>query len=612
MAEDEATPAPAAGKAAGKAAGRMLAIRLLIGLAQGLALFANHKFRTQESAVAFGVWEYTLWLIPIVALGAVGAVRRTTLIAWLAAATAITAVLGGYSAFVEKRFTEDMAWLPGFFFVAAALYILHHLILPADAERRWRASFTRYFDEAWKDAVRLALAALFVGVLWGLLWMGAELFQLIGLDFLRRLLQERWFDFVANTSFFALAIHITDIRVGLVQGARTLVLTLLSWLLVVPTLIAAGFLAALPFRGLKALLAANSASGTMLAVCAALIVLMNAAYQDGEQGEHPPPLLRWIARIAAVALVPLVGVAAYGVMLRIGQHGFTPSRIYACACLVVAACYAAGYAWAAVSRGPWMKRMETTNWVTAQIAVATILLLFSPVLDPARVSVGSQVARLEAGQIAPDAFDYVFLRFKSGRWGEEALRRLADRKDAGRGQQIAERAKIEMQALSAYDALPPAASERVNVFHATGRPIPPSFLTQGWPGDADPARDCAESKAGCQVLVLDGAPGQDPQVVVIGQMTRAVYGLRGGRWTSVGSLIGPVCPGDSASLSHGAFRVTPNAPHTEVEINGHSLTVVPDQRCPDVPKGAAGAQAAEEVTDVSLIKPAPPPPAPKR
>ncbi|EHN76789.1 hypothetical protein SMCF_3695, partial [Streptomyces coelicoflavus ZG0656] len=58
------------------------------------------------------------------------------------------------------------------------------------------------------------------------------------------------------------------------------------------------------------------------------------------------------------------------------------------------------------------------------LAVAAVLALFSPLLDPARLSVADQVARLERGAVKPQDFDFDFLRFDSGKAGLAALDRL--------------------------------------------------------------------------------------------------------------------------------------------------------------------------------------------
>jgi hypothetical protein len=116
-----------------------------------------------------------------------------------------------------------------------------------------------------------------------------------------------------------------------VRGVRTLASTLLSWLLPLTTLIAAGFLAALLFTGLDPLWATRRAASLVLAIAAVLIVLINAVYQDGER-EHPAAfILRSAGIVAAVALTPLVAIAAHAVMLRVNQYGWTLERVFAAA-----------------------------------------------------------------------------------------------------------------------------------------------------------------------------------------------------------------------------------------------------------------------------------------
>lgn len=596
MLDEDARPA---------ATSRALATRLCIGLAQGLALYAVYKWRKEMPYALFGALSTTAWLAPVVALGALGALRRRTFVIWGAAAVLITAGLGAYAAFVrpenDRGFDAATAVIG---FTAAALFILHHLIVPADVERRWRASYDRYFDEGWKDAVRLALAGLFVAALWLLLWLGASLFQLIGLDFLKKLIAKDWFAFPASTTFFALAVHLTDVRAGLVSGARTLLLTLLSWLLTVLTVIAVGFLAALPFTGLKALGAAGSASGTMLAVCAALIVLINATYQEGERDGYPPGVLRWFARIAALALPALVAVASYGLALRIGQHGLTPQRINVAACLLIAACYAGGYAWAAVTRGPWMKHLEATNWLTAQIVVATLLLLFSPIVDPARISVHDHIARLDAGRISPQKFDYRFLRFESGRWGAKALKSLAARKQGEHAPEIAQLAREALTLDNRWSAAAPTETQRTRSIHAVGSPLPQGFLSQTWEAD-DPAFDCLDPNQGCQAIVadIDGVPGAD--VIVVGPYRLRVFGFRNNRWAEVGSLSGALCPGDVEAIAHGNYQVAAPVAGSGLELKGRRLPFVTRSKCPADPTTVKSTAYEDDVTDVAIVRPVP-------
>lgn len=91
----------------------------------------------------------------------------------------------------------------------------------------------------------------------------------------------------------------------------------------------------------------------------------------------------------------------------------------------MAACYAVGYAAAALRRQISAAILASTNVGTAVIITGCVVALLSPLADPARISVADQVRRLNDGRIAPDQFEYRFLRFDAGRFGVEALRTLS-------------------------------------------------------------------------------------------------------------------------------------------------------------------------------------------
>ncbi len=412
--------------------------RAAIGLLQGGALWW-----LQQTSEAPTSWPATvpalfvplllcLVLVPVILIAALGRMRLPTLAFWAVAASAILALLGWHE--VASRTAEQVGNPPFLnspmpLFAVAALFIGHHLVLAGDLNRRWIAPFAAYFDTAWKSGVQLALSIGFTGAFWILLFLGSALFRVIGLTFLEDLLRKVWFSVPVSTLAFAVAVHLTDVSDGIIRGVRTVALMLLSWLLLLMTLLATGFVVALPFTGLKGLWDTGHGTSLVLVAVAALIILINTAYQDGRSENRPPLVLQIAARIAGVLLVPLCIIVFWGLALRIGQYGLTPERVIAVACALVGAVHAAGYAWAAVGtlrrKGEWMRPLEPTNIAGAILALLLILALFSPVAAPAGLSVADQVARLERGAVKPDQFDYRFLRFHSGKAGEAALLRLS-------------------------------------------------------------------------------------------------------------------------------------------------------------------------------------------
>lgn len=436
------TPSPDRSEAGDRQDRGLAFARLTIGLGQGLALYL--LFRTTEGAgptwsarhpELFGPMLIVCLYLPLVLLAGVGRLRPLTLAIWSAVAAAILALLAWHDVARQAGDVGRELTFPLFAFSAAALFIAHHLIVPADRARLRIAAYPAYFDAAWLAGVQLALSLAFAGAFWLLLFLGAALFKVIGLTFLSDLIGQEWFSFPVTGLAFAVAVQLTDVRDGLIRGVRTIALMLLSWLLLVLTVLVGGFLAALPFTGLEGLWRTGSATSLVLAATGGLIILINAAYQDGRLDTLPPAVLRIAVRIASILLSPLVLIAFWGLTLRIGQHGLTPDRIIAAACALVGAVYAGGYGYAALrpfwtKDAEWMRPLERANIFAAVATVGVVLALFSPIADPARLSVADQINRLEQGKVAADAFDYDFLQSGSGKAGRAALARLVGSDDA--------------------------------------------------------------------------------------------------------------------------------------------------------------------------------------
>ncbi|SFK16429.1 DUF4153 domain-containing protein [Caulobacter sp. UNC279MFTsu5.1] len=423
---------------------RATIIRLATGLAQGLLLYGLYQADKSKVWPATQRELYAALLLafifaPFVVLAGVSALRWRTLAIWKGVAALVAAGLGAYGVWSGDPAATGVNGLgpQTFLGVAALVFIGHHLVQPADMERRWIARFATYFDVTWKHGVQGVLSAGFTGAFWLLLFLASALFKLIGVDAIEKLIQREWFIFPATAVMFAAAVQLTDVRSALVRGVRTVALTLLAWLLPLMALIAAAFLLTLPFTGLEPLWKTKSATAILLVADAFLILLTNAAYQDGT--EKTAVVLKWAARLAGVLLVPITVLAAYGLSLRIGQYGLSPDRIIVAACVLVAAGHAVGYAVAAVRPGAWMKTLEATNIAMAFVVIAVLLALFTPVADPRRLSVENQVARLEKGKVKAMDFDFRFLRFDAGRYGQKAFEAMkhSPRADVREGAKIA-------------------------------------------------------------------------------------------------------------------------------------------------------------------------------
>lgn len=572
MTQDDETP---------RARADLGAVRLLLGLAQGVALLLLSEAQTAQAWPATDVWlRGTLRLIvayvPLTVLVGLGQLRPLTLAAWIAGAVALIVMATSHA--VARAFEpEPQSFFPLVLLLPAVLFVAYHLVAASDADGRVPARYRSYFDIAWKNGVQLTLSLAFLGAFWLLLYLGALLFGLIKIELFAEIIREDWFAYPVAATVFALAVHVTDVRFGLINGIRAVSLVLLSWLLPVMTVLAVAFLAALPATGLAPLWATGSATAILLVAAATLVVLINAAYQDGAQETPPHWALQIAARIAGVALVPLVLIAGYSVWLRVAQHGLTPERVVAVGILAVAACYAAGYAIAAMWPGRWFKPLEITNLVAALLSLGLLTSMLTPIADPARIAVDDQVRRLRSGSVAPETFDYQFLRFHGARYGREALQALAHDKSSPRAQAIAAKAQA---VLDYNDAVAPPAPPPVKdliaqiVVRPNGR-LPESFVNQDWSASAHPPTECARmahAAAPCTAFFVDFEGDGVVEILIGATGPFQAYQISPeGRWRWIGYLEGQQCGLYLPNfLEAGRFQLV-QPKQRELEIDGKRL-----------------------------------------
>jgi hypothetical protein len=546
--------------------------RLLVGLLQGLALFliyqaAENKLWTTGNSGLFAALLLACTIVPVLLVSALGYFPYRTLWRWLLPAATVLALLGFYDIWRSigapywgdygkiddgARFPSPELWVHA----VAGFFIAHALVSASVLEGRYIASYRNIFESASKLLIQVAFAGVFTGIVWLVLLLGAAMFDMIKLSFLKDVLDESWFAIPVTTFAFAYALHITDVRPAIVHGVRSLVLVLLSWILPVAVLLIGGFLLALPFTGLEPLWATKAATALLLAAAAVLVVLINAAFQDGSVTEEVALPIWAGARIAAFLILPLALIAAYALSLRVGQYGWTVDRLVAAFCLVVALCCGAGYFWAALRSPQWLSRIAPVNVLTAFILLLLLLAIFSPVLDPARISVNSQLAQLNAGKIEASKFDYEYLRFEGKRFGNEALRAMASAKSGKDSAVIALKAQAALQQNALWNAEPQKVDAKLLAVNIAVRTpdaaLPESFLAQNWKeAIKDKAWQYPEclhnSGKTCEALILDMDTDGTVEVLLREQGgSLQVFHLAKDTWILAGTVD---LPGNCASVN---------------------------------------------------------------
>ena len=587
-----ATPAPAGPAPAPGIA----SLRICLGLLQGLALYLLYRAGMDMAWPATSPRLFVPLLVvvamaPVIAISALGHMAPRPMLQWIGSAAALIAALAFHDvwrmegALPPGPAPRAMEPSPQLCIVlAAGFFIAHALVLAGALERRRIAHYSSYFETAWKLGVQLAFSGLFVGVAWLVLHLGAQLFLLVKLDFLRRAIGQSWFSIPVTTFAFACAMHLTDVRPAIVRGIRNLLLVLLSWILPVLTLLVGGFLASLLLTGLEPLWATRRAGAVLLGAAAAFVVLINAAWQDGGQsgGEQVARPVALSARIAAVLLVPVTLLAIYALALRVNDHGWTDDRVIAAACMLVAACYAGGYAAAALRKG-WLAGLACVNIAAAFVVLGVLALLFSPAADPDRLSANDQLARLASGKVTAAQLDVGYLHFDAGRYGRAALARLEGDAAAPQGALLRARiAAVRKQVYRHHNKElrelqdPPALAENLRAWPA-GTRLPDSFLKMDWAQVAASLPDCLRRRAAaCDAFLLDLGADTAPEVILVGDSFENVV-LRedpGGQWRVAGSLPPRLanCPPLRQALREGRFRAVPAA-WSDIEIGGQRIPV---------------------------------------
>jgi hypothetical protein len=319
-------------------------------------------------------------------------------------------------------------------------------------EGRWSFPYARLHRHAWTDAVIGAASLAFTGITFLLCWLIASLFDVIGIDAIKDLLEKEWFAWMLAGLAFGGAIGILRERDALVATLQKLAMVVLSVLAPVLAVALAAFLLSLPFTGLKGLWESDIPATPMLLLSGAgAILLANAVIGDGREDGSPNIWLRRAALLLVICVLPLAFFAALSMGQRIGQYGWTPERIWGVIAVGIALGYGAA-AWWAVFKGRQdfddPLRPLQTKLAIGLCGLALFLAL--PILDFGSISAKSQLARLNSGQVTAEQFDWRAMAFDFGPEGRERLTAIAksgsadERKLAGQALKAENRYDIDI------------------------------------------------------------------------------------------------------------------------------------------------------------------------
>ncbi|PCG14907.1 MULTISPECIES: DUF4153 domain-containing protein [Sphingomonas] len=386
-----------------------------------------------------------------------------------------------------------------------------------------RLPYAAIHRHAWTDLILAIGAVAFLAITWLLTFLLAQLFALIGLNAIERLLRHGWFGWPLSGAALGAAMGLLRDRAAMLAAMQRVVTTILS---VLAPVLAAGlllFLAALPFTGLAPLWRATSATTPILLCCVAgALILINATIGDTPEEDPRAPVPLIAVMVLSGAILPLAVVAAISTGARIAQHGLTPDRLWALVFTAIACAYGLAYAVALVRRRQRLAGdLRVANLRLALTIAAGALFLATPLAAFDRLSAHDQLARLESGRLTAAAFDWTAMRFDYGPAGIAVLRRLATR---GTTADIRTTATRTLARTTRYDLsqLTKPPKDRMTVL-PRGAALPPRLYER-----LDDVEACGPFDQ-CVVLIQP-----DPrEVVIVNDAHVAAWRDDGTRWRAV-------------------------------------------------------------------------------
>lgn len=401
-----------------------LPVRLILAISavQGFALLAvytafdHNTWPSSDPSSFFPIW--TLCIVPPALLVLTldrNNVRRAVLL------TALFSVVLGAVAWYVGWQVEPQPQVPMFniamiFALSIALACFKALIYLQQQANRAPLDYQVLFAYSWRNFLTAALALAFVGGVGLVLVLWAALFSAVGIDLFARWFTEAWFLIPVLSVSFGAAVVIFRNLTGTIDGITRLLEGLIRLLLPLLAVVLLIFLAVLPFAGLAPLWEAWSGTAILLWLAAFVLFSVNAVYQTGREEIRYPTSIQILVAVGIVTLPVVSGLSFYGLWLRVAQYGWTVERCWAGVVWLLLAGLSIGYAYGVVRhRLRWPHTLARVNTYAGLGLLLVLMLANSPFVDFRKISLRSQVNRVELGDLSWQQFDHFYAFRNLGR-----------------------------------------------------------------------------------------------------------------------------------------------------------------------------------------------------
>ena len=409
--------------------------------------------------------------------------------------------------------------------------------------RRWR--YARLFNYSWRNGILLLTAGAMTGAVWLVLFAGAGLMKLITVDWIFKLIQKSIFIYPVTGLVVAGAVALGIARAAMTENIRRFWLSISAWLLPLVLLFGVVWVLVLPFTTLTPLFNTQSAALVLLWFTALAVKFANCAYQDGSGVSPYPAWLGRVTQAAWLSLLPIVAIAWWALGLRVAQYGWSELRLWAALVALLAAIYALGYTLSWRQSGRWMTGIARTNIVAAVVLCLGLLAFLTPLASIQRLAVAAHLHHVKTAGDNTEP-DWNYLRWRSGRFGHEALQTM----DAGgvANPEWANKAREVLAQTSRYQQSPLVATDAAVVqkllVYPTGRQLPATFVADIKVTDKLMFNDCVEASQPCDVWLGDlNGDGVDELVLSPAEgYWRRLFVYTQGSWHVKALLSSPPAP----------------------------------------------------------------------
>jgi hypothetical protein len=363
-------------------------VRPALGLLQGIIIYALVRSNLD---LAVGLCAAIVLTFPLFCLQVKLLTRATFALGM--SMLAVMAILYGIAGYhLASGFLKSATYIPLILapqcILSAFIFFIFYCV--AVEEGKLSFPYTSLFSESWQVVLKLILGNILVYWTWGLCWLAAGLFQLLGISLVYELVTSQAFHYIMPAFFFGISMTILYRYETIITKLRDIVLAFSKFLYPILVVISLCFLVAVPFAN-----KAFSEFWMIIVLISALnIILFNGIYQAGvEQRPYP----EWFCYCIYATFI-LLGVYSVYILkfpyAQIRDFGLKPAVFYALIALIFLCFYCIGYVAAIFSKKPWLSLIKPVNTYIAMGIVLVYLLLALPGLNIDSLSAKLQGQRL--------------------------------------------------------------------------------------------------------------------------------------------------------------------------------------------------------------------------